>query len=86
VAITGGSRRLLNRQDWVEEEDYQRTAECFEQLPLSKAILSSPAVVTPDEWRRNAATGPLSRNDLKAAAEKLSPQGDTGSAAHQDDT
>jgi hypothetical protein len=71
VAITGGSRRLLDRRDWVEEEDYRQTVECFEQLPLSRATLSPPAVVTFEQWRRYADGGPLSRSDLEQAANQL---------------
>jgi hypothetical protein len=65
VAITDGSRRLLDGRGWVEEEDYRETVQCFEELPLSKAVLSSPAVVTLDEWRCYADGGPLSRSDLE---------------------
>jgi hypothetical protein len=78
VAMTGGSRRLLDGQEWVEEEDYRQTVECFEQLPLSRAILSPPVVVPLDEWRRYAEGGPLSRSNLEAAAGELdSSQNDT---------
>jgi hypothetical protein len=71
VAIIGGSRRLLDGQEWVEEEDYRQTVACFEQLPLSRAILSPPAVVPLEEWRRYAEGGPLSRSNLAAAAGEL---------------
>jgi hypothetical protein len=71
VAMTGGSRRLLDGQEWVEEEDYRQTVECFEQLPLSRAMLSPPVVVTLDDWRRYAEGGPLSRSNLEAASGEL---------------
>jgi hypothetical protein len=78
VAITGGSGRLLEGREWVEEEDYRRTVECVEQLPLSRAIPSPPTVVPLDEWRRYAEGGPLSRSNLEAAAGELdSSQNDT---------
>ena len=86
VAITGSSRRLLDQRDWVEEDDYHRTVKCFEQLPLSQAILTQPAVVTLDDWRRYAEGGPLSRSNLEQAARKLGATRDTLSAPHQDDT
>jgi hypothetical protein len=71
VAITGGSRRLLDGREWEEEEEYRHTVECFEQLPLSRAILSPPVVVPLDEWRRYAGGGPLSRSNFEAAAGEL---------------
>ncbi len=52
MAITGGSRRLLDRQQRVEKDDYREAAECFEELPLAKAIFTQPAAVTLDNWRR----------------------------------
>ena len=71
VAITGGSRRLLDGREWEEEVEYRQTVECFERLPLSRATLSPPAVVTLDQWRRYADGGPLSRSDLQNAANQL---------------
>jgi hypothetical protein len=76
VAITGGSRQLLDRQDWVEEDDYRRTVECFEQLPLSRATLSPPAVVTLEQWRRYADGGPLSSSDLEGATNEVDKEHD----------
>jgi len=49
VGISRHSRSLLDRQEWVEEADYRKVVQEFEELPLSKAILSSPAVVTLEE-------------------------------------
>jgi hypothetical protein len=77
VAITGGSRRLLDQGDWVEEDQYRKTVDCFEELPLSKAILTQPAVVTLDDWRRYADGGPLSRSDLGEAASQLDMEQDS---------
>jgi len=48
VGISRRLRSLLDRQEWVEE------------LPLSRAVLSPPAVVTLEEWRRYAEEDPLS--------------------------
>jgi len=86
VAITGGSRRLLGRWDWVEERDYRETVLCFEQLPLFRATLSPPAVVTLEQWRRYSDGGPLSRSGLEAAGGTLNTDGDTGSTPLRDDT
>lgn len=51
--------------------EFRHAVLCFEQLPLTRAILSPPVVITPDEWRRYAEEEPLSRNDLAEAAGKL---------------
>ena len=71
VAITGGSRRLLDRQDCVEEDKYREAVECFDGFPLSQAILGQPAVVTHDDWPRYAEGGPLSRSDPEQAANQV---------------
>lgn len=71
VAITGASRRLLDRREWEEEEEYRHTVECFEQLPLSRAILSPPVVGPLDEWCCYPEGGPPSRSNLEAAAGQL---------------
>jgi len=63
VGMSRDSRSLLDRQELVEEADYRKAVEEFEELPLSKAILSPPAVVTIEEWRRYAEEGPLSRSE-----------------------
>jgi len=63
VGISRHSRSLLDRQEFVEEADYRKAVQEFEELPLSKAILSSPAVVTIQEWRHYAEEGPLSRSE-----------------------
>jgi len=63
VGINRHSRSLLDRQELVEQAAYRRAVQEFEELPLSKAILSSPAVVTIEQWRRYAEEGPLSRSE-----------------------
>ena len=83
VAITGGARRLLNRQKWVEEDDYRRTVECFEQFPLSQSILSQPAVVTLEDWRWHAKGGPLSRRGPERAGNQLDMEQDSQCTAAQ---
>jgi len=83
VAITGGSRWLLGRRDWVAEEDYRQTVECFEHLPLSQSILSQPAVVTLEEWRWYAEGGPLSRRGLERAGNQLDMEQDSQCTAAQ---
>jgi hypothetical protein len=77
VAVTGKSRRLLDRREWVAQEDYRQTVECFEQLPLSRATLSPPALVTLDQWRRCADGGPLSRSGLEQAANQSDMEQDS---------
>ena len=77
MAITGGSRQLLDRWDWVEERDRRETVQCFEQLPLSRATLSPPAVVTLEQWRRYADGGALSRSDLEQATNQLDTEQDS---------
>ena len=63
VGISRHSRSLLDRQELVEEADYRKAVQEFEELPLARAILSPPAVVTLEEWRRYAEEGPLSRSE-----------------------
>jgi len=63
VGISRYSRSLLDRQEWVQEADYCKAVQEFEELPLARAILSSPAVVTLEEWRRYSEEGPLSRDE-----------------------
>ena len=63
VGISRHSRSLLDRQEWVEEADYRKAVQEFEELSLARAILSPPAVVSLEEWRRYAEEGPLSRNE-----------------------
>jgi len=50
VGISRHSRSLLDRQELVEEADYRKAVREFEELPLSRAILSPPAVVTLEEF------------------------------------
>jgi len=42
VGISRRSRSLLDRQELVEEADYRKAVQEFEELPLSRAILSPP--------------------------------------------
>jgi len=63
VGISRKSRSLLDRQELVEEADYRKAVQQFEELPLSRAILSQPAVVTLEEWRHYAEEGPLSKSE-----------------------
>ncbi len=66
VGISRHSRSFLDRQELVEEADYRKAVQEFEELPLSRAILSPPAVVTLEEWRRYGEEGPLSRSEGEA--------------------
>jgi hypothetical protein len=86
VAITGGSRHLLDHPDWEEERDYREAVQCCERLALPKVVLSPPAVVTLDELRRYAEGGPLSRNDLDKADANLGSEGASRSGPHHDDS
>ena len=63
IGISRKSRSLLDRQELVKEAGYRKAVQEFEELPLSRAILSPPAVVTLEEWRRYAEEGPLLRRD-----------------------
>jgi len=65
VGISRDSRSLLDREELVEEAGYRKAVQEFEELPLSRAILSPPAVVTLEEWRRYAEKGPLSRSECE---------------------
>jgi hypothetical protein len=60
VGIGRNSRRLLDRQELVEEADYRRAVQESEKSTLSKAMLSPPVGVTLEEWRRDAKKGHLS--------------------------
>jgi len=57
------SRSLLDRQELVEEANYRKAVQEFEELPLARAILSPPAVVILVECCRYAEEGPLSRSE-----------------------
>ncbi|MBC7264781.1 MAG: hypothetical protein H5T64_10580 [Chloroflexi bacterium] len=59
IGISRTSRWLLDRQELVEESNYRQAVEEFEGHPLTKALLSAPAVVTLEEWRRYAEEGPF---------------------------
>lgn len=63
VGISRDSRSLLDRQEWVEEADYRKAVQESEGPPLARAILSPPAVVALEEWRRYSEEGPLSRSE-----------------------
>jgi len=63
VGIGRRSRSLLDHGELVEEARYRKAVQEFEELPLSRAILSPPAVVTLEEWRRYGEEGPLLRRD-----------------------
>lgn len=53
VGISRHSWSLLDRQEWVKEADYRKAVQEFEELPLSRVILSSPVVVTPRSVARS---------------------------------
>lgn len=63
IGISRKSRSLLDRQELVEEAGYRKAVQEFEELPLARAILSPPAVVTLEEWRHYGEEGPLSRSE-----------------------
>jgi hypothetical protein len=60
VAVSRGTRSLLARQKWCEEAEYRRAVEEFETRFVPEGILSSPLVVTLEEWRRYTQEGPFS--------------------------
>jgi hypothetical protein len=60
VGISRYSRWLLDRQELVGKADYRQVVHKFEELFLSREILSPPVVVTLEEWRRYDEGGLLS--------------------------
>ncbi len=65
AGITRRSRWLLDRAELVDEGQYRKTVREFECLPLFKAVLYPPLVVTVEEWRRYGQGGPLSKSALE---------------------
>jgi len=60
VGLALGGRRLLGREEWVEESEYRRIVRAFEGRFLGRGILNPPLVVTLEEWRGYFKKGPLS--------------------------
>lgn len=54
VGISPESRRIMDRRELVEETDYRKAVEAFEELPLFRTILAEPVVLTYDECCRYA--------------------------------
>ena len=59
VAVGGGTRSLILRQDQVQEDEYRQAVQAFETTYLPEGILDPPLVVTLEEWRRYAEGGPF---------------------------
>ena len=57
VAVALGARKLLWREEWVEEAEYRRTVRAFERHFLPQGILTPPQVITLEEWRRYSQLG-----------------------------
>ena len=62
TGITRDSRWLLDRAELVDESQYRKAVREFECLPLFKTVLSSPLVVTIEEWRRYGEEEPLPKS------------------------
>ena len=61
VAVGGGERCLLFRQENVDEDEYRQAVEGFETSYLPEGVLSPPLVTTLEEWRRYSDEGPFSQ-------------------------
>ena len=60
VAIGGGDRSLLYRQERVTEEEYREAVHDFETGFLPEGVLADPLVTAREEWQNYAETGSLS--------------------------
>ena len=63
IGISRCSRSLPDRQGLLDEADYRRAVQEFEELCFYNTILSPSAVVTVEEWRPYAEDGPFSRSE-----------------------
>jgi len=52
VGISLGRRRLLSRQEWVEEGEYRKAVQDFEAETVGMGLLAEPQVAALEEWRR----------------------------------
>jgi hypothetical protein len=46
-----GERHLLERRDWVTEDEYRQAVAEFEEDVLANALVEAPLIVTLEEWR-----------------------------------
>ena len=61
IAVGGGDRCLLFRQEDVREDAYRQAVEEFETSYLPEEVLAPPLVVTQEEWRQYSDRGPFSQ-------------------------
>ncbi len=61
VAVRGGDRCLLSRQEWVEVAEYRQKVQAFEASFLPEGVLAPLLVVTLEEWQRHSQEGPFSQ-------------------------
>ena len=61
VAAERGHRALLLRQDRVEEVEYRKAVQDFEDGYMPRGVLTAPLVTTLEEWRRYEQEEPFPR-------------------------